>query len=72
LSREPSPEPIYDNNGKRLNTKDQRAKNKLLEERQLLVEVALTMNPNFKPPADYTQTAIKKFKKIYIPIEKVK
>jgi len=68
--REPSPEPIYDNQGKRINTKDQRAKNKLLEERQWLVDVALTMNPNFKPPADYTPTAIKKCKKIYIPIDK--
>jgi len=70
VEREDSPEPIYDNNGKRINTKDQRAKNKLLEERQLLVEAALTMNPNFKPPADYSPTAIKRCKKIYIPIEK--
>jgi len=68
--REASPEPIYDNNGKRINTRDGRAKNKLLEERQVLVEIALTMDPNFRPPADYTSTAIKKFKKIYIPIEK--
>jgi len=68
--RENSPEPIYDTKGMRVNKRDQRAKNKLIEERQLLVEIALTMNPNFKPPADYSQTAIKKFRKIYIPQEK--
>jgi splicing factor 1 len=68
--REPSPEPIYDNNGKRVNTKDMRAREKLLEERQVLVEVGLTMNPNFRPPADYTPTQIKKNKKIYIPVDK--
>jgi len=68
--REPSPEPIYDTKGMRVNKRDQRAKNKLIEERQLSVEIALTMNPNFKPPADYSQTAIKKFRKIFIPQEK--
>jgi splicing factor 1 len=68
--REPSPEPIYDNNGKRVNTRDMRAREKLLEERQLLVEIGLTMNPNFRPPADYTPAQIKKNKKIYIPVDK--
>jgi splicing factor 1 len=68
--REPSPEPIYDNHGKRLNTKDLRAKDKLIEERQHLVEAAFTMNPQFKPPADYSPSFIKRYRKIYIPVDK--
>lgn len=68
--REASPEPIYDNHGKRLNTKDLRAKDKLIEERQHLVEAAFTMNPQFKPPADYSPSFIKRYRKIYIPVDK--
>jgi splicing factor 1 len=68
--REASPEPIYDNHGKRINTKDLRAKDKLIEERQFLVEVAFTMNPKFKPPADYNPAPVKKNRKIYIPVDK--
>lgn len=68
--RSPSPEPIYDMQGKRINTRDQRARDKLIEERQRLVELALIMNPKFKPPADYTPAPTKKMKKITIPVDK--
>jgi hypothetical protein len=46
--RSPSPEPIYDTQGKRVNTRDQRAKDKLLEERQKSIEMATAMWPGFK------------------------
>jgi splicing factor 1 len=65
--REPSPEPIYDNHGKRINTRELRARDKLIEERQHWVEQAFAMNPSFKPPADYTASPVKKCRKIYIP-----
>jgi splicing factor 1 len=68
--RSPSPEPVYDNNGKRLNTRDQRAKDKLCLERQKMVEVAMMMSPQFKPPADYTPFSTKRTKRIYIPQDK--
>lgn len=68
--RSPSPEPIYDQHGKRVNTRDQRAKDKLLVERQNLIEMAYVMNPQFKPPPDYTPVTSKKTKKIFIPIER--
>jgi splicing factor 1 len=70
IERSPSPEPIYDNQGKRVNTREQRAKDKLNSERTRLVERATAMNPNFKPPADYIPTTTKKMKKIMIPIDK--
>jgi len=68
--RSPSPEPIYDTQGKRLNTRDQRAKDKLAAERQKMVEMAMAMSPAFKPPADYIPFSTKKTKKIFIPIQK--
>jgi len=66
--REPSPTPVYDKLGKRVNTKEQRAKNKLMEERHILIEKALTVNPLFRPPADYRPVMNKKNRKIYIPL----
>eukprot|EP01116_Phalansterium_solitarium_P018852 TRINITY_DN5118_c0_g1_i1.p1 TRINITY_DN5118_c0_g1~~TRINITY_DN5118_c0_g1_i1.p1 ORF type:complete len:448 (+),score=148.91 TRINITY_DN5118_c0_g1_i1:145-1488(+) len=68
--RSPSPEPVYDRDGKRQNTKEQRAKDKLLIERQKLIEEAYRMNPHFRPPPDYTPIQIKKTRRIYIPQEK--
>ena len=53
LSRSPSPEPIYNNEGKRLNTREYRTRKKLEDERHQLVQEAWRHNPNYKPPADY-------------------
>lgn len=43
--RSPSPEPIYDENGTRINTRIARRRNKLLEERKSLIEQAAKLNP---------------------------
>ena len=53
ISRSPSPEPIYNSEGKRLNTRDFRVRKKLEEERHTLVQDAMKANPDYKPPADY-------------------
>uniref|UniRef100_A0A7S4M4P2 Branchpoint-bridging protein n=1 Tax=Vannella robusta TaxID=1487602 RepID=A0A7S4M4P2_9EUKA len=68
--RSPSPPPKYDSMGKRTNTRDQRKKEILLNERQNLIQRVQRMNPGFRPPADYRPMAIRKQKKIPIPIEK--
>lgn len=68
--RSPSPEPVYDAQGKKVNTREQRAKEKLGQERQNLIEIGMMMNPDFKPPADYSQGQFKKSKKIYVPVDK--
>ena len=52
-NRSPSPEPIYDSNGKRLNTREVRARTKLEGERHKLILEMLKCNPEYKPPADY-------------------
>jgi len=67
--RSPSPTPVYDKMGKRVNTRDQRARNRLMNERHILIEKALTINPMFRPPADYRPVMNKKNKKIYIPVK---
>lgn len=51
--RSPSPEPIYNHEGKRLNTREYRMRKKLEEDRHKMIQDAITMNPEYKPPADY-------------------
>ena len=51
--RSPSPEPIYDAQGKRLNTREVRTRAKLDAERHKLVLEMIKLNPEYKPPADY-------------------
>jgi len=51
--RSPSPEPIYNNEGKRLNTREYRTRKKLEEERHVLITQVMKANVDYKPPADY-------------------
>ena len=44
---------MYNHEGKRLNTREYRTRKKLEEERHQKIQDALTMNPEYKPPADY-------------------
>jgi splicing factor 1 len=53
ISRSPSPEPVYDSNGKRLNTREVRKKQELEQLRHEKIQALLKVNPNYKPPADY-------------------
>ncbi len=65
--RSPSPDPIYDANGTRLNTREIRAREKLVEQRHKLVEELIREDPTFRPPSDYKP---RKFThKVYIPIK---
>ncbi|EDQ88153.1 uncharacterized protein MONBRDRAFT_37684 [Monosiga brevicollis MX1] len=51
--RSPSPEPVYNQRGQRLNTRDVRYRQKYEKERHELVQKLVSSNPNYKPPADY-------------------
>nr|XP_016461975.1 PREDICTED: branchpoint-bridging protein-like [Nicotiana tabacum] len=66
-ARSPSPEPIYDNMGIRINTREYRAREKLNRERQEIISQILKKNPAFKPPADYRPPKLQK--KLYIPMK---
>ena len=66
-NRSPSPEPLYDNMGIRINTREYRAREKLTRERQEVIAMLIKKNPAFKPPADYRP--LKQYKKLYIPVK---
>ncbi|OMO75923.1 hypothetical protein COLO4_25791 [Corchorus olitorius] len=66
-ARSPSPEPIYDNMGIRINTREYRARERLNKERQEIISQILKKNPAFKPPADYRPPKLQK--KLYIPMK---
>jgi len=62
--RSPSPEPAYDETGKRTNTRDQRFKQKLNDERQELITRQMQLNPLFSGMPAFTK---KPHAKIFIP-----
>ena len=66
-ARSPSPEPIYDNMGIRINTREYRARERLNKERQEIIAQIIKRNPAFKPPADYRPPKLNK--KLYIPMK---
>jgi splicing factor 1 len=65
-NRSPSPEPIYNADGKRTNTREARYKKKLEDERNKLIETAIKTIPHFRPPVDYKRPT-KTQEKVYIP-----
>ncbi|XP_042510587.1 splicing factor-like protein 1 [Macadamia integrifolia] len=66
-ARSPSPEPIYDNMGHRINTREYRAREKLTQERREIISQIIKKNPAFKPPPDYRPPKL--HKKLYIPMK---
>ncbi|KAL7608901.1 hypothetical protein Lser_V15G09658 [Lactuca serriola] len=66
-ARSPSPDPIYDNMGTRINTREFRARERLNRERQEIISQIIKRNPAFKPPADYRPPKLQK--KLYIPMK---
>ncbi|KAL4570942.1 hypothetical protein LXL04_026607 [Taraxacum kok-saghyz] len=65
--RSPSPDPVYDNMGTRINTREYRARERLNRERQEIISQIIKRNPAFKPPADYRPPKLQK--KLYIPMK---
>ncbi|CAN8302282.1 unnamed protein product [Cochlearia groenlandica] len=65
--RSPSPEPVYDNIGVRVNTREYRARERLNRERQEIISQIIKKNPAFKPPADYRPPKL--HKKLFIPMK---
>lgn len=69
--RSRSPPPTYDNMGRRTNTREVRYRKKLEDERHRLVEKAMKLIPEFKPPSDYRRLT-RTQEKIYIPVNDVR
>ncbi|KAG0327440.1 hypothetical protein BGZ99_007660 [Dissophora globulifera] len=66
--RSRSPEPVYNAEGKRVNTREWRYRKKLEDERHSLIEGAFKKYPDFRPPADYKRPT-KTMDKVYIPVK---
>ncbi|KAH9418462.1 Splicing factor 1 [Dermatophagoides pteronyssinus] len=67
--RSPSPEPVYNTEGKRLNTREYRTRKKLEDDRHSLVLKMMELNPTYKPPGDYKPPQTKINEKVLIPQE---
>jgi splicing factor 1 len=65
-ARSPSPDPVYDNNGVRINTREKRTWERLYRERQEIIAQIMRKNPSFKPPADYRPPKLQK--KLFVPV----
>ena len=63
----PSPEPVYDQDGRRMNTRDQRYRDKLEDMKEAIVDEAFKRIPGFRPPIDYKRS-VKLQEKVYIPV----
>lgn len=67
-NRSRSPPPVYNAEGKRVNTREYRYRKKLEDERHQLIDGAIKKYPDFKPPADYKRPT-KTMDKVYIPVK---
>lgn len=65
--RSPSPAPQYDNFGRRVNTRENRYRKRLEDERHKLIEKAVKVIPNYHPPSDYRRPT-KTQEKVYVPV----
>eukprot|EP00392_Amoebophrya_sp_AT5.2_P001039 g1041.t1 len=66
--RAPSPPPVYDRNGNRLNTRDVRIRKNMLNEQNRLVRYMQKQVPGYVPPPDFRPQKLAK--KLIIPNEK--
>jgi len=69
VHRSPSPEPQYDSAGRRTNTRYQRHRERLENERHSLIHTAMRIIPNYRAPQGYVHRAGRPFlkEKVYIP-----
>lgn len=67
--RSPSPEPIYNGEGKRMNTREYRTRKRLEEERHKLIQDMSELNTEYKPPADYKPLLQRVSERVAIPAD---
>lgn len=65
--RSPEPDPVYDNNGIRVNTREIRARERAVERRNDVIELLMQKCTVFRPPTDWKPQ--KKKRKIPIPVK---
>jgi len=68
-ARSPSPEPVYGVDGKRVNTREARRRDRYMRDRELLMLKLIKIDPTYRPPPGIKLNT-KLFKKLHIPVEK--
>eukprot|EP01083_Nonionella_stella_P039911 108555_1 len=65
--RSPSPEPIYDQKGVRINTREYRLREKLQQQRIKIIQQIIELDGNYQPPPDYKPPKLTH--KIMMPVD---
>ena len=67
--RSPSPEPIYNSNGKRINTRLDRTKNKWINQRNNAITKLKQLDSTYQPPSQYNYKNVKLEDKVMLPAD---
>jgi len=67
--RSPSPEPVYNSSGKRMNTRLERTKNKWINQRNNAITKLKDLDPNYQPPSQYNYKNVKLEDKVMLPAD---
>lgn len=67
--RSPSPEPIYNSKGIRINTRIDRTKNKLINQRNFAITKLKELDPSYQPPSQYKYKNAQLEDKVLIPAD---
>ena len=67
--RSPSPEPIYNNQGVRINTRIDRTKNKLINQRNNAITKLKEIDPEYQPPSAFKYKNVNLEEKVMIPAD---
>eukprot|EP01083_Nonionella_stella_P193119 713567_1 len=65
--KSPSPEPIYDAKGVRINTREYRLREKLQKQRTKVISNIISLDPTYQPPSDYKPPKLTH--KIMMPVD---
>ncbi len=67
--RSPSPEPIYNNKGIRINTREDRVRNRLVNQRNAAITKLKAIDPTYQPPSSYKYKNVQLEDRVLIPAE---
>ncbi len=65
--RSPSPEPIYNNKGFRINKREDRVRSRLVNQRNAAISKLKTLDPTYQPPSHYKFEEVKLEDRVLIP-----
>ncbi|TRY79114.1 hypothetical protein TCAL_06595, partial [Tigriopus californicus] len=67
--RSPSPEPIYNNKGIRINTREDRTKSRLIQQRNAAITKIKEIDPTYQPPSAYKYKNLDLEDRVMIPAD---